>query len=67
MKIGREVSHGRRGLGNLVLDDKKMNELWNRITPDALKGTHNYSDFIEFILQKYPDDNISIIATAASN
>ena len=63
MKIGREVSHGRRGLGNLVLDDKKMNELWNRITPDALKGTHNYSDFIEFILQKYPDDNISIIAT----
>ena len=67
MKIGREVSHGRRGLGNLVLDDKKMNELWNRITPDALKGTHKYSDFIEFILQKYPDDNISIIATAASN
>lgn len=63
MKIGREVSHGRRGLGNLVLDDKKMNELWNRITPDALKGTHTYSDFIEFILQKYPDDNISIIAT----
>ena len=63
MKIGREVSHGRRGLGNLVLDDKKMNELWNRITPDALKGTHKYSDFIEFILQKYPDDNISIIAT----
>ena len=63
MKIGREVSHGRRGLGNLVLNDKKMNKLWNRITPDALKGTHTYSDFIEFILQKYPDDNISIIAT----
>lgn len=63
MKIGREGSHGRRGLGNLVLDDKKMNELWNRITPDTLKRTHNYSDFVEFILQKYPDDNISIIAT----
>jgi len=63
MKKGREVSHGRRGVGNLVLNDKKMNELWNRITPDALKGTHTYSDFIEFILQKYPNDNISIIAT----
>ena len=63
MKIGREVSHGKRGLGNLLLDDKKMNELWNRITPDEIKGTHTYSDFIKFILQKYPHDSISIIAT----
>ena len=63
MKIGREVSHGKRGLGNLLLDDKKMNELWNRITPDEIKGTHTYSDFIKFILQKYPHDSISIIVT----
>lgn len=63
IKRGRAVSHGRHGLGNIVIDYEMMNDLWKRITPDDLKKTRVYSDFIGFILRRHPHDNISIIAT----
>ncbi|MGC2384743.1 MAG: nucleoside hydrolase [Nitrososphaeraceae archaeon] len=63
VKRRRDVSHGKRGLGNLHIDIKRMNDLWVRTTPDELKGTHSFSDFVEFILRRYPEENVSIIAT----
>lgn len=59
----RRANHGVRGLGKLILNDEEMHELWNRITPDEIKRTNYYSDFFEFITRKYPDDDISIVAT----
>ena len=63
VKRRRDVSHGKYGLGDLHIDFKRMKDLWVRFTPDELKGTHSYSDFVEFILRSYPYDDISIIAT----
>ena len=63
VKRRRDVSHGKYGLGDLHIDFKRMKDLWVRSTPDELKGTHSYSDFVEFILRSYPYDDISIIAT----
>jgi inosine-uridine nucleoside N-ribohydrolase len=59
----RRANHGVRGLGKIILNDEKMHELWNRITPDEIKRTNHYSDFLEFIIRKYPDEDISIVAT----
>lgn len=59
----RRANHGIRGLGKIILDDEKMHELWNRITPDEIKRTNSYPDFLEFIARRYPGDDISIVAT----
>ena len=59
----RRAIHGVRGLGPIILNYENMHKLWNRITPNEIKRTNYYSDFLEYITRKYPDDDISIVAT----
>ena len=37
VKRRRDVSHGKRGLGNLHIDIKRMNNLWFRLRPMNLR------------------------------